>query len=272
MIEFLALAQQCAPAVAASTLAAIVRVESGFNPFAIGVVGGQLERQPRNKAEAVATAKALHEGGWNFSIGAAQVNRHNLARMNLNYETAVDLCSNLRAGAQILQECFDRARGRGSEEQSAVRQALSCYYAGNFTRGFQADKPGGTSYVQRVVANANVVAQAQGGAADRPTLNPAVLERAVARSESQPAAPVPPTTPAVPPVATAPVSTAPPAAAAVPAAAEKKADAGPVPLRVVPAIAVRASTPAPKAPSASAATPERQAGDADQPRSAAIVF
>jgi len=151
-----------------------------------------------------------------------------------------------------------------------VRQALSCYYSGNFTRGFQADKPGGTSYVQRVVANANVVAQAPGAAADRPTLNPAVIERAVAR-EPQPAAPVPPSMPAAPPVASAFAPNT-PVAAAVPAATEKKPDAGPVPLRVVPAISVRASTPAPKASSSSAGSPERLAGEADQPRSAAIVF
>ena len=35
----------------------VVRVESSGNPYAIGVVGGRLQRQPKNLAEAVATAK-----------------------------------------------------------------------------------------------------------------------------------------------------------------------------------------------------------------------
>jgi type IV secretion system protein VirB1 len=35
----------------------------------------------------------------------------------------------------------------------ALRAAISCYYSGNFTRGETADA-NGTSYVQRVVANA----------------------------------------------------------------------------------------------------------------------
>jgi type IV secretion system protein VirB1 len=37
-----------------------------------------------------------------------------------------------------------------------LRAAFSCYYSGNFTRGFRADKAGQPSYVQKVVANADV--------------------------------------------------------------------------------------------------------------------
>ena len=39
-------------------------VESTFNPHAIGVVGGSLERQPRSRDEALATARALQSSGW----------------------------------------------------------------------------------------------------------------------------------------------------------------------------------------------------------------
>ena len=54
----------------------VVRVESSGNPYAIGVVGGRLQRQPKNLAEAVATAKMLEQKGFNFSLGLAQVNRY----------------------------------------------------------------------------------------------------------------------------------------------------------------------------------------------------
>ncbi|KFA29347.1 lytic transglycosylase, partial [Xanthomonas vasicola pv. vasculorum NCPPB 1326] len=40
LLEFMDLAQQCAPTVAPQTMAALVQVESGFNPYAIGVGGG----------------------------------------------------------------------------------------------------------------------------------------------------------------------------------------------------------------------------------------
>lgn len=150
----MALAQTCAPAVHPTTMAAVMRVESGFNPFAIGVVGGRLERQPKTKAEAVATAEALEKAGFNFSLGAAQVNRHNLARYNLTYETAFDPCESVRAGGGILKECYDRAKPIHKEEQVALQAAFSCYYSGNFSTGFKQDFAGQPSYVQKVLNSA----------------------------------------------------------------------------------------------------------------------
>ncbi|MEO6744504.1 MAG: lytic transglycosylase, partial [Caldimonas sp.] len=63
----LALAAACAPAVHPQTAQALVTAESSSNPHAIGVVGGQLERQPRTADEALATARQLQLDGWNFS-------------------------------------------------------------------------------------------------------------------------------------------------------------------------------------------------------------
>lgn len=152
-VDFSALAQQCAPAVHPTTLQALVKTESGFNPFAIGVVGGHLLRQPRSRKEAVATALALDAGGWNYSMGLAQVNRGNLRAHGLTIDTVFDPCANLHAGGAILFDCYQRASTGSRGPQDAVRAALSCYYSGNFTRGFKPDS-GGTSYVQRVAANA----------------------------------------------------------------------------------------------------------------------
>lgn len=161
MLDFLVLAEQCAPNVAPQTMAAIVQVESTFNPYAIGVVGGVLQRQPTAKDEAVATAEALEANGWNFSIGIAQVNRYNLPKYELNYEDAFDPCENMRVGSLILEDCYTRALPRfDGDEQQALQAAFSCYYSGNFTRGFQPDKAGQPSYVQKVLAQADVTPQA----------------------------------------------------------------------------------------------------------------
>jgi type IV secretion system protein VirB1 len=148
MLDFIVLAQQCAPVVDVRTMTALVRVESGFNPYAIGVVGGKLERQPRNLPEAIATAQSLEANGYNYSVGLSQVNRYNFSKYGLTRETAFDPCSNLTAGAQILSGCFTSAKGKFGGDQDALRAALSCYYSGNYTTGFKA------GYVQRVVANA----------------------------------------------------------------------------------------------------------------------
>ncbi|MFM0758287.1 lytic transglycosylase domain-containing protein [Paraburkholderia strydomiana] len=148
LAAFLVLAQQCAPAVAPATMAAVVQVESGFNPYAIGVVHGRLQRQPASLAEAVATAHALDAAGWNYSSGLSQVNRSNWMRFGLTPETAFDPCRNLAAGAAILQGCFEHARHIHARAQEALRSGLSCYASGDFSSGYR------TGYVQRVVASA----------------------------------------------------------------------------------------------------------------------
>lgn len=145
------LAQQCAPDVAPTTIAAIVTVESSHNPYAIGVVGGALARQPRNLQEALATVRSLLQQGRNFSMGLAQVNRHNLPKHGVSYEQVFDPCTNLRVGSAILKDCYVRAGQGERDPQRALRAAFSCYYSGNFKRGFRPDKPGEPSYVDKVV-------------------------------------------------------------------------------------------------------------------------
>jgi len=131
-------------AVPASVMRHVVHVESGANPYAIGVVGGRLERQPKSLDEAVATARMLEEKGFNFSLGLAQVNRSNLGKYGLDtHEKAFDACSNLSAGSHILADCYSRAGGNWGK-------AFSCYYSGNFVRGFQ------DGYVQKVYHSMNL--------------------------------------------------------------------------------------------------------------------
>lgn len=141
----------CASGVHPTTMAAVVRVESGSNPLAIGVVGGRLARQPIDKAEAVATALALEKAGYNFSVGIGQINRYNLPKYGLSYAEAFEPCPNLRVGAEILKDCFARAKTQFKGEQQALDAAFSCYYSGNFRAGFQADFRGQPSYVAKVV-------------------------------------------------------------------------------------------------------------------------
>ena len=147
---FLALALACAPQVHADTARALVSVESALNPWAIGVVGGSLVRQPRHRAEALATAKALQAAGWNFSVGLGQINVGNCDRLGLTIESAFEPCGNLAAMQTVLAECFDRASRSAAKavDQAALRKALSCYYSGNFATGFR------HGYVRKVVAAA----------------------------------------------------------------------------------------------------------------------
>ncbi|MBS3996158.1 MAG: lytic transglycosylase domain-containing protein [Hydrogenophaga sp.] len=143
----LSLLLACAPEVHPETATALVRVESNFNPWAIGVVGGALPRQPRHHAEALAAVRTLQDAGRNFSVGLAQINVGNWARLGLTASSAFEPCRNLAAMQRVLTECFDRARRAPAapNEQQALRRALSCYYSGNFSTGFR------HGYVRKVV-------------------------------------------------------------------------------------------------------------------------
>jgi type IV secretion system protein VirB1 len=128
-------------AVPADVMHHVVRVESSFNPYAIGVVGGRLARQPASLPEAVATARMLESRGYNFSLGLAQVNRYNLSKYGLaSYAQAFEACPNLKAGSRILADCHERS-GRD------WGKSFSCYYSGNFVTGFS------QGYVQKIYAS-----------------------------------------------------------------------------------------------------------------------
>lgn len=134
MIDLAALVLTCAPLVAQDTARALIQVESAGNPFAIGVVGGALVRQPASLPEALATVAALEAAGWNYSVGLGQINKRNFERYGLSPATAFEPCANLTAMQGILGECFSRA-SRRAPQQAALRDAFSCYYSGNFQTG-----------------------------------------------------------------------------------------------------------------------------------------
>jgi type IV secretion system protein VirB1 len=156
MFDFDATALACAPNVAVATLRAMATVESSLNPYAIGVVGGRLQRQPRTLLEGVSTAQALKAQNIKFSAGLIQIYVKNWPAYNLDHETVFEPCANMRAAQGILANCYQRASIKTQEPQIALRKAISCYYSNNFVTGFN------HGYVQKVVAAAlNFSASAQ---------------------------------------------------------------------------------------------------------------
>lgn len=90
---------------APDTARALIRVESAGNPWAIGVVGAKLLRQPASRAETVAIAAAPQAAGWNYSVGLGQINQRNFRRLGLSPAAAFEPCANLAALQGILGEC-----------------------------------------------------------------------------------------------------------------------------------------------------------------------
>ena len=160
--DFAALAAQCAPNIAVDTLRAIVKTESSFNPYAIGIVpkpelkevnDGLMKRRPQTLQEALSLARDLQAHGYTFAVGLGQINTIHLPSMHLTLAEAFDPCNNLKASAQILSTCYQRAIERNSEKSVALKDALSCYYSGSFTVGYR------HGYVDRVLTNAGIKSQ-----------------------------------------------------------------------------------------------------------------
>lgn len=155
----------CLVAMRSPILQAIARTESSFNPFAIGVVNGRLQRQPRTKQEAIATALDLKAKGFNYSMGCLQINQANLKHYGLTHETVFEAALNVRTGAAILDECYVRAVRQFGDGDAATNAALSCYYSGNFKRGLQKEGQSSNyadlSYAQKVKVNMPVKSAAE---------------------------------------------------------------------------------------------------------------
>lgn len=142
----------CAAQVQPTIVNAIVKTESNFNPFAIGINkgAGRLSKQPTNYTEAVTTAKQLLARGANIDMGLAQINSSNMTWLGLTVEMAFHPCHNLQAMQTVYLHCLQQAKkgGQGTLEQ----RAWSCYNTGNTKRGFA------NGYVAKVTHNFNFFA------------------------------------------------------------------------------------------------------------------
>ncbi|MBN6059390.1 lytic transglycosylase domain-containing protein [Aggregatibacter actinomycetemcomitans] len=135
----------CAPLIHPDTALSVIKEESQLNQFAIGVVDGWI-KQPTDLESALLAVQELEADGKNYSLGLMQVNKNNFDTYGVTAEQMFEPCHNLQVAQQILQDCYQRGE--------SVNNALSCYYSGNFTRGYKKDFHG-TSYVERVHAQLN---------------------------------------------------------------------------------------------------------------------
>lgn len=160
-MDLAALYAQCGPNVAPQTLAAIVRVELSGNPWRIGINGDYvLPRQPANQAEAIYDANQLIGMGYNIDMGLMQINFKNLKMLNLTVEQVFEPCTNIKAGAQILQSFYQKAVKDIGQGQQSLRRAISAYNTGNFSKGFANGYAAKVTQEQTLSAEASILAEA----------------------------------------------------------------------------------------------------------------
>lgn len=125
----------CAPRIGSRTMGAIVAYESGARPFAIGDNTSRRAYFPDDRRTAAQLAKRLLQAGHDIDVGYAQVNSGNFARLGLDAESALEPCTNLRAGASILQSDYAGAVRSYGAGQTALFHALSAYNTGGYRAG-----------------------------------------------------------------------------------------------------------------------------------------
>jgi type IV secretion system protein VirB1 len=173
MLALAALIRHCAPAIAPSTMTAIVRVESRGNPFAIGDNTTRRSYYPHDRATAETLARRLLGAGHLLDLGIAQIDSINLAGFGVTVHTIFDPCTNLNVGGRILSGDYTFAAQRYGDGQVALRHAIGMYNTGRLN--------GGTRYIALVVAAAQIRdrnAQSSRVAAKRGAMNSPLLVRA----------------------------------------------------------------------------------------------
>lgn len=138
-LSLITLLATCSIDVSSNLLQPLIQLESGYNPYSIGVVGSSVH-QPHSLPDFIQTVSNLDNNNKNYSIGLAQINIKNLNRFDIPVIDAVEPCNNIKLSSVILQSCY-------KQYNYDVGKTLSCYYSGNDKTGFKVDFD--NSYVER---------------------------------------------------------------------------------------------------------------------------
>jgi type IV secretion system protein VirB1 len=143
---FAGLAASCAPAVAAATLEAVARTESGLDPWALHDNTTGASEKPASLEAALAAAGRWLARGDKVDLGLMQINSANLAALGMTVPAALDPCAALAGGAAVLRAAYDGGT-TAAERQAALLMALSRYNTGSPFKGIM------NGYARRVIAN-----------------------------------------------------------------------------------------------------------------------
>lgn len=146
-LDLYTLARKCSPNVAPSTMVTLIKTESRGNPLAIGLNGAKLKYQPKSESQAIAWIKYLDQHGYNYDVGLGQINVRNIKKYKLGPEKLFNPCLNVKVAGQILTGNYISSLKKTSNQQLALRYALSMYNTGNSYSGFS------NGYLERVLMN-----------------------------------------------------------------------------------------------------------------------
>ena len=134
-MDFLALAHTCGPEVDPVTTAAIVRLESDYQPLVIRDNTLHQSWRPRTLQQAREQVSALERQGHQLAIGLMQVSTPWIHALGMRSEQLLDACWNIRIGTGVVARSFRQCAQGGAPPSQALACALSMYWSGSAERG-----------------------------------------------------------------------------------------------------------------------------------------
>jgi len=130
------IAKLCANSVHPQTIIEIAKTESNLNQFAVNVNGIDKSFQINKLSDALEVVEIAKEKDKTFDVGLMQINSRNLERFGIKPQDAFEPCLNIRLGAIIISEFYQRAIRHTNDPQVALQKALSAYNTGSLVDGF----------------------------------------------------------------------------------------------------------------------------------------
>ncbi|MVF24242.1 hypothetical protein EVC37_21925 [Methylocaldum sp. BRCS4] len=144
------LLHECAPSAHHQVLNALIKTESGGNPFAIYDNSSRSSVKVTNAEDAVAKADALIRQGHSVDMGLGQINSRNLSRLGLSVRQIFDPCTNIKAASTVWEWGLKKAIEAFGEGEKATLAAMSVYNTGSLSAGFA------NGYVRRAASNLGI--------------------------------------------------------------------------------------------------------------------
>jgi type IV secretion system protein VirB1 len=146
------LLKECAPSAHHTVLNALIKTESGGDPFVIHDNNNRSAVHSRTSDEAITKAEDLIRQGHSVDMGLAQINSRNLSKLGLSVHQVFDPCTNIKAASTIYSWGLKMAVDKYGEGQQATLAALSVYNTGSLSAGFS------NGYVQKVASKLGIEA------------------------------------------------------------------------------------------------------------------
>lgn len=145
-VSLMTLAQVCGPNVHPTTTMAIIKVESGGNPYAINDNTSGHSYSFTNKDDAVYKSYELLTLGHSIDMGLMQINSVHLKGMKIRYYDLFEPCYNVQIGTKILSDFYVKYSEPGLNKEQRLYRALSAYNTGSPWKG--------TRYTNKILAAA----------------------------------------------------------------------------------------------------------------------